>query len=122
MRGRDETIGNAVEGLPLRQPRVCPDCYLVTWMDDGGFQTRQGVPMKKGQPSEGWAGKPNGGLYASYETPVRSGAPVAIPDMGDSPFLRSGDFVLNLGHESKDRNEYPFAPWRPLHKLGKYRR
>jgi ribosomal protein S27AE len=54
-----EPIDIAVEGLPLRQLRLCPRCYLVTWMDDSGFQTRQGVPMKKGQPSKGWAGKPN---------------------------------------------------------------
>jgi hypothetical protein len=53
-----EPIDIAVRDLPLRQLRLCPQCYLVTWMDDGGFQTRQGVPMKKGQPSEGWAAKP----------------------------------------------------------------
>jgi uncharacterized protein with PIN domain len=53
-----EPIDIAVEDLPLRQLRLCPECYLVTWMDDSGFQMRQGVPMKKGQPSE-WAGKPN---------------------------------------------------------------
>lgn len=53
-----EPIDIAVDGLPLRQLRLCPDCYLVTWLDDTGFQIRQGVPMKKGQPSEGWAGKP----------------------------------------------------------------
>jgi len=54
-----EPIDIAVEGLPLRELRLCPACYLVTWIDDNGFQTRQGVPMKRGQPSEGWAGKPN---------------------------------------------------------------
>jgi hypothetical protein len=54
-----EAIDVAVEDLPLRQLRLCPECYLVTWMDETGFQFRQGVPMKKGQPSEGWAGKPN---------------------------------------------------------------
>jgi len=54
-----EPIDNAVEGLPLRQLRLCPDCYLVTWLDDSGFQVRQGVPMKKGQLSGGSAGKPN---------------------------------------------------------------
>ena len=54
-----EPIDIAVDGLPLRQLRLCPECYLVTWLDDNGFQIRQGVPMKKGQPSEGWVGKPN---------------------------------------------------------------
>ena len=53
-----EPIDIAVEDLPLRQLQLCPECYLVTWMDDTGFQIRQGVPMKKGQPSK-WAGKPN---------------------------------------------------------------
>jgi hypothetical protein len=54
-----EPIDIAVEDLPVRQLRLCPECYLVTWMDETGFQVRQGVPMKKGQPSQGWAGKPN---------------------------------------------------------------
>ena len=54
-----EPIDIAVEDLLLRQLRLCPECYLVTWMDETGFQIRQGVPMKKGQPSQGWAGKPN---------------------------------------------------------------
>jgi hypothetical protein len=54
-----EPIEIAVKDLPLHQLQLCPECYLVTWMDDTGFQIRQGVPMKKGQPSQGWAGKPN---------------------------------------------------------------
>jgi hypothetical protein len=54
-----EPIDIAVEDLPLRQLRLCPRCYLVTWLDDSGFQCRQGVPMKKGQASEGWTAKPN---------------------------------------------------------------
>jgi hypothetical protein len=54
-----EPIDNAVEGLPARRLRLCPECYLVTWEDAAGFQVRQGVPMKKGQ-SAGWGmGKPN---------------------------------------------------------------
>ena len=52
-----EPIDIAVEDLPLRQLRLCPDCYLVSWMDDTGFQTRQGVPMKKGEASGGLGGK-----------------------------------------------------------------
>ncbi len=54
-----EPIDIAVEGLPLRELRLCPACYLVTWNDATGFQIRQGVPMKKGQPSQWGAGKPN---------------------------------------------------------------
>jgi len=42
-----EPIDIAVEDLPVRQLRLCPACYLVTWLDDTGFQTRQGVPVKK---------------------------------------------------------------------------
>ena len=42
-----EPIDIAVEGLPLRDLRLCPNCYLVTWSDETGFQSRQGVPMKK---------------------------------------------------------------------------
>jgi len=42
-----EPIDSAVEGLPLRQLRLCPQCYLVTWHDETGFQSRQGVPVKK---------------------------------------------------------------------------
>jgi hypothetical protein len=53
-----EPIDIAVEDLPLRQLRLCPECYLVTWLDDGGFQTRQGVPMTKGR-SSAWVAKPN---------------------------------------------------------------
>ena len=54
-----EPIDIAVEGLPLRQLRLCPACYLVTWKDATGFQVRQGVPMRKGQPAQLGMGKPN---------------------------------------------------------------
>jgi hypothetical protein len=54
-----EPIDIAVEDLPLRQLRLCPSCYLVTWLDHTGFQIRQGVPMKKGQPSQWPESKPN---------------------------------------------------------------
>jgi hypothetical protein len=54
-----EPIDNAIEALPARHLRLCPECYLVTWKDATGFQVRQGVPMKKGE-SAGWGmGKPN---------------------------------------------------------------
>lgn len=54
-----EPISIAVEGLPLRELRLCPECYLVTWTDASGFQVRQGVPVKKGHAFEMGAGRPN---------------------------------------------------------------
>ena len=41
-----EPIDAEVEGLPLNQLQLCPQCYLVTWSDANGFQCRQGVPVK----------------------------------------------------------------------------
>lgn len=32
----------------LREVRLCPSCYLVTWRDADGLHVRQGVPTKKG--------------------------------------------------------------------------
>jgi hypothetical protein len=43
-----EPIDVVAEGPPLRHVQLCPACYLVTWNDETGFQSRQGVPMKKG--------------------------------------------------------------------------
>jgi hypothetical protein len=43
-----EPIEIAVEGLPLEQLRLCPDCYVVTWIEQNGHHVRQGVPLKKG--------------------------------------------------------------------------
>jgi hypothetical protein len=43
-----EPIGMGVQGLPLQQLQLCPGCYMVTWIDQGGIHVRQGVPMKKG--------------------------------------------------------------------------
>jgi hypothetical protein len=54
-----EPIDIGVDDLPVRQLRLCPGCYLVTWLDNAGFQTRQGVPMKKGQSSQWPESKPN---------------------------------------------------------------
>jgi hypothetical protein len=48
-----EPIENVVEGLPVQQLRLCPSCYLVTWRDENGFQSRQGVPMKPGSDVDG---------------------------------------------------------------------
>ena len=49
-----EPIEIGVEGLPLEHLQLCPRCYLVTWSDQSGFHSRQGVPMKAGYraPSE----------------------------------------------------------------------
>jgi hypothetical protein len=43
-----EPIEIGVEGLPLQHVQLCPRCYLVTWSDQYGLHSRQGVPMKKG--------------------------------------------------------------------------
>jgi hypothetical protein len=43
-----EQVKIDVEGLPIQQLRLCPDCYLVTWSDENGFHSRQGIPMKEG--------------------------------------------------------------------------
>ena len=53
-----EPIDNTIEDLPLRHLQLCPECYLLTYLDASGFQIRQGVPVKKAEPS-GWSGKPN---------------------------------------------------------------
>jgi hypothetical protein len=41
-----EPIESVVEGLPLQGLQLCPNCYMVMWRDEDGFQVRQGVPMK----------------------------------------------------------------------------
>jgi hypothetical protein len=28
--------------------RLCPACYVVTWIDQGGMHVEQGVPLKDG--------------------------------------------------------------------------
>ena len=43
-----ESVEIEVEELPIQKLRLCPGCYLVTWNDENGFQSRQGFPMKKG--------------------------------------------------------------------------
>ena len=49
-----EPIEIGVAGLPLKELELCPACYLVVWRDQGGFQVRQGVPMKKNvSPTDG---------------------------------------------------------------------
>ncbi len=42
-----EPIDTEPDGPPLEHMQLCPECYLVTWIDDAGLQVRQGVPMKK---------------------------------------------------------------------------
>jgi len=54
-----EPIESTVEGLPLQQLQLCPNCYLVMWSDQDGLHLRQGVPMKDGSPrSEPALGQP----------------------------------------------------------------
>jgi hypothetical protein len=43
-----EPIDIEVEGLPLQNLQLCPDCYLVTWSDQDGLHLRQGLPVKAG--------------------------------------------------------------------------
>ena len=42
-----EPIEVAVEGLPIEQLRLCPDCYLVEWSDATGGSIEQGIPVPK---------------------------------------------------------------------------
>jgi len=48
-----EPIDNVAEGPTVEDLRLCPKCYLVTWHDETGFQSRQGVPVKKDVGSDG---------------------------------------------------------------------
>jgi len=43
-----ESIEIGVQVLALEQLRLCPGCYLVTWIDHNERHIRQGVAMKKG--------------------------------------------------------------------------
>jgi hypothetical protein len=45
-----EPIDNVPDGPPVEQLLLCPQCYLVTWIDEHGRHLRQGVPMKDGVP------------------------------------------------------------------------
>jgi hypothetical protein len=42
-----EPIEIAIEGLPIEQVRLCPDCYLVEWSDAKGSYIEQGIPVPK---------------------------------------------------------------------------
>jgi hypothetical protein len=42
-----EPIEIAVEGLPIEQVRLCPDCYLVEWSDAKGGHIEQGIPVPR---------------------------------------------------------------------------
>jgi len=59
-----EPVDIEVEGLPIQKLRLCPECYLVTWNDEFGFQSRQGVPMKKGFSPDAESSAGNLGLGA----------------------------------------------------------
>jgi hypothetical protein len=43
-----EPIEIAIEGLAVEQLRLCPGCYLVTWIDHDEYHVRQGVAMRRG--------------------------------------------------------------------------
>ena len=43
-----ELIDSTVRDVVMDDLRLCPQCYLVTWRDQTGVQTRQGVPLKEG--------------------------------------------------------------------------
>jgi len=42
-----ESIAVGEEGPPVEQLQLCPRCYLVTWTDQKGLHSSQGVPVKK---------------------------------------------------------------------------
>jgi hypothetical protein len=43
-----EPIETNMDGVPVEQLELCPECYLVTWRDDEGFHVRQGLPAQGG--------------------------------------------------------------------------
>ncbi len=48
-----ESIETTAEQLPLKDLRVCPNCYLVMWNSDRGVQFQQGVPVPQGSRPRG---------------------------------------------------------------------
>ncbi|MEO8051053.1 MAG: hypothetical protein ABI833_11620 [Acidobacteriota bacterium] len=41
-----EAIETDIVDVPLDDLRLCPNCYLVTWNDQRGHHTQQGVPVQ----------------------------------------------------------------------------
>jgi hypothetical protein len=49
-----EPIKTPVEGdgLVIEHLQLCPRCYLVTWTDQYGFHTQQGIPVPAMMPNK----------------------------------------------------------------------
>ena len=61
-RAEMEPIESGDMDLPFQDLQLCPDCYLVTWVDHDGPHFRQGVPVKNDldypQNRDGLTGEP----------------------------------------------------------------
>jgi hypothetical protein len=42
-----EQIETDVENLPFDDLQLCPTCFLVTWTDQDGSHSQQGIPLPK---------------------------------------------------------------------------
>jgi hypothetical protein len=42
-----EQIETDAEEQPFEDLQLCPSCYLVTWNDQQGPRSQQGIPMPK---------------------------------------------------------------------------
>jgi len=42
-----EQIETDIHNQPFDELQLCPTCYLVTWNDQRGLQSQQGIPMSK---------------------------------------------------------------------------
>ena len=40
-----EQIETAAENQPFDDLQLCPTCYLVTWSDQHGSHSQQGIPL-----------------------------------------------------------------------------
>jgi len=47
-----EEIENAFEELGQDEVLLCPNCYLVLWLDSDGMHYGQGSPIGHGRPIE----------------------------------------------------------------------
>ena len=46
-----EQIETDAENQPFEDLQLCPSCYLVTWNDQQGPHSQQGIPMPKNPDS-----------------------------------------------------------------------
>jgi uncharacterized protein with PIN domain len=51
--GAMEPIESGEAGPGVEHLQLCPNCYLVLWRDQDGYQIRQGVPVKGAGGLEG---------------------------------------------------------------------